>query len=562
MPVTIHATEKPIAKIFSNDFAFSIPNYQRPYAWTTEQAGELLSDLLSFLDESESLIGEVNPYFLGSIVLIKNEDSPLADVVDGQQRLTTLTILLAAIRFVIDDADFGNGITKYIYEQGNIIEGTPNRYRLKLRERDAEFFKQYVQNEDGLKKLFALDRGQITDSKINIQSNAEYFVEALMELAEDQRTRLLQYIITRCFLVVVTTPDIDSAYRIFTVLNARGLDLGLTDLLKSDIIGAIDSDEQEKYTKIWEDKEEDLGREGFQELFTHIRMIRRKVKPKESILNEFIKYIKPKDAPSEFIDETLKPYSDAFEEIKTKSYQSDHDAEAINSLFGWLNQIDNADWLPPAILYLSRNHHSSDKLKKFFIDLERLAAGLMIKRADINYRYERYGRLLSAVETDTDLFDSNSPLQLLPEERHQITEVLDSNNLYSITRILQFVLLRLDSALAEGEAVYNYPIISVEHVLPQNPKNESVWTEWFTDENERSSYVHRLGNLVLLSRRKNSQAQNYDFETKKQKYFTTGTAVSPFALTSQVLQEKVWTPEVIEHRQKELIQKLKSVWRL
>ena len=132
MPVNIHATEKPLAKIFSNDFAFSIPAYQRPYAWTEEQAGELLSDFRAFLSDSAGPIQNVNPYFLGSIVLIKNEDLPEADVVDGQQRLTTLTILLAAIRHVVPES-YSNEITKYIYEQGNMIEGTPNRYRLRLR---------------------------------------------------------------------------------------------------------------------------------------------------------------------------------------------------------------------------------------------------------------------------------------------------------------------------------------------------------------------------------------------------------------------------------------------
>jgi hypothetical protein len=86
--------------------------------------------------------------------------------------------------------------------------------------------------------------------------------------------------------------------------------------------------------------------------------------------------------------------------------------------------------------------------------------------------------------------------------------------------------------------------------------------QWFSDQQERGKYVHRLGNLLLLSRKKNSEAQNYDFVQKKQKYFTTKTGVSPFALTTQVLTEQEWTPEVIERRQKKLIDKLKEVWRL
>ncbi len=98
MSKTLTAQEQSLAKIFSDDYVFHIPGYQRPYAWTTEQAGELIDDLLSFMQVSGGQIEDMPPYFLGSVVLIKNDVSPRADVVDGQQRLTTLTILLASIR--------------------------------------------------------------------------------------------------------------------------------------------------------------------------------------------------------------------------------------------------------------------------------------------------------------------------------------------------------------------------------------------------------------------------------------------------------------------------------
>ena len=247
--------------------------------------------------------------------------------------------------------------------------------------------------------------------------------------------------------------------------------------------------------------------------------------------------------------------------IKKTSYQSDRDASKINALFRWLNQIDNFDWVPPALVYLSANFNHSEKLLKFFTDLERLAAGLMIKRSDINERAERYGLLLSVIENKADLYTPASPLQLTSNEQHQIVETLNSD-LYLIARIRQYVLLRLDTALSQGEAIYDYPVISVEHVLPQNPSGGSIWVRWFPTKEEQDKYVHHIGNLVLLSRRKNAQAQNYDFDVKKEKYFATDKGISPFALTTQVLQQSEWTSAIIEQRQKELIQKLKEVWRL
>ena len=83
-------------------------------------------------------------------------------------------------------------------------------------------------------------------------------------------------------LVVVATPDLDAAYRIFSVLNSRGLDLAPTDILKSEIIGAIPAAQRDAYTKKWEDAEEDLGREPFTDLFSHIRMVYRRLKPKSA----------------------------------------------------------------------------------------------------------------------------------------------------------------------------------------------------------------------------------------------------------------------------------------
>lgn len=236
----IHGAEYPIRKIFSNDFNFTIPLYQRPYSWTTEQAGKLLDDLLSFIGPDTSVsIDSLSPYFLGSIVLIKSESQPDAEIVDGQQRLTTLTILLSALRYTIADEKLSDALTDYLYEEGNPLEGNPNRYRLTLRERDADFFRKRIQGDDEIGKLNKLNAGQLSDSQRNIRANALYFLNSLQEQTDQQRVRLAQFIVKNCLLVVVSTPDLDSAYRIFSILNDRGLDLSHSDILKSEIIGRI-----------------------------------------------------------------------------------------------------------------------------------------------------------------------------------------------------------------------------------------------------------------------------------------------------------------------------------
>jgi len=559
----IHGAEFPMRKIFSNDFNFKIPLYQRPYSWTTEEAGELLDDLISFVGgDASATIDALSPYFLGSIVLIKDESLPDAEVVDGQQRLITLTILLSALRHTIKRPKFASAMTDYLYEEGNPLEGNPNRYRLTLRERDADFFRSHVQDEGEIVKLKSLDAGQLSDSRRNIRANALLYLDRLDKLPDEERVRLAQFIVKNCLLVVVSTPDLNSAYRIFSILNDRGLDLSHSDILKSEIIGRITSEEQDEYNEKWEDAEEELGRDVFSDLFAHTRMIFRKANAKETILKEFREFVvKDVAEPRKLIDDVLIPFADSFATIQTASYESTAGAEQVNQMLKWLGRIDNTDWIPSAILFLARNKSDSKAIHCFFTDLERLAAFQMICRFGINERIERYGRLLDAIEKGNDLYASDSPLQLTEKEGRLFVKELNGDVYRQIPKRRLYILLRLDSALSDGSATYEHGVISIEHVLPQNPPVDSQWCEWFSTQSEQDCWVHRLGNLLLLNHRKNSSASNFEFDKKKTAYFMKG-GVSPFPLTTQAVSETEWTIAVVERRQNELLEHLKRVWRI
>jgi uncharacterized protein with ParB-like and HNH nuclease domain len=201
MPSTLVAHEQPVSRIFSNDYVFSIPPHQRPYAWTTDQAAELFDDLIDFMESRPDDVEDMPPYFLGIIVLIKSEQLPDADVIDGQQRLATLTILLSAIRANLEPGN-ANDITQLIYEKGSQILGTHDRCRLSLRERDREFFQKYVQRENGFPKLLEL-REWTSDSQRNICDNARLFAARLKELSIPERIKLAQFVVTRCYLLIL-----------------------------------------------------------------------------------------------------------------------------------------------------------------------------------------------------------------------------------------------------------------------------------------------------------------------------------------------------------------------
>ncbi|WP_186085609.1 DUF4357 domain-containing protein [Burkholderia gladioli] len=561
MPHTLTAKEQTLQKIFSDEYVFTIPGYQRPYSWGNDQAQELLDDLLSALEASPEQLGDGVPYFLGSIVLIKSETSPDATVVDGQQRLTTLTLLLSAIRATISDRAVQAGITKRIYEHGDVVSATEASYRLSLRERDRDFFRQYVQHEDGLAKLIELN-STLPSAQERLRANAQVFMHGLAELEESELIRLVQFVITRCYLVTVATPDLDSAYRIFGVLNSRGLDLSATDILKAEIIGGVESGLREAYTEKWEDAEEDLGRDEFGDLFSHIRMVYRKAKPQGTLLKEFKEHVTQATKPQTFVDTVLLPMARALAALSDADYASTMHAELVNEHLRWLNKLEFKDWLPPSLAFYVRHSEQPTLILAFFRDLERLAYSMLARKVGVNGRIERFSALTGAIENDQHLFAEASPLQLSPNEQYDTYSVLNGP-LYDThsARAVALLLLRLDRLLSDGSAVYEHDVVSVEHVMPQQPAPNSQWATWVPDTKIYQSWVHRLGNLVLLSRKKNSSASNREFSWKKNSYFTKG-GVSGFALTTQVLQHPEWTVDVMQTQQNSVMKVFETHWRL
>lgn len=561
MTKRISGAEYPLSKIFSSEFDYVIPSYQRPYAWTHEQAGELFSDLYDFYSKEDPQ----DTYFLGSIVLIKEEDVPKAEVIDGQQRLTTITILLA----LLTQRSFGSireSFHKYIREPGNPLEDLEEKPRLRLRDRDSEFFERYIQDVD-IDGLVALDPAQLdSEAKRNIRANALFFRKKLDETFGNDSSaanRFGSFILQRCFMVAVSTPTQQSAFRVFSILNSRGLDLLPTDIIKSQVIGKVAPVRRDDYNEIWEELEIETGRGGFAEVFGHIRMIYAKEKARRALLEEFAERVVAKTATGEaLIDEVIEPYTSAYLIAKHADYTSTGNAAEINALLKWLNRIDNSDWLPSAMSFLAQYASDAAYVKWFFEKLERLAAYMHICGLDVNQRMVRYAMVLQELESPSSLANPLKQIELTEFEKKRFLEQL-SGNVYDMkVRRRNYLILRLDSFISDAAAVYDPSILTIEHVLPQTVKTDSVWTTQWPNLGDRIGLLHCIANLVPLNRRRNSQAQNYDFEKKKKAYFMGTKNVSSYALTSQVLGEKEWTPAVVQKRQVELLGRFASAWEL
>lgn len=561
MSKKISGAEYPVAKIFSSDFDYAIPSYQRPYAWTEVQAGDLFSDLYDFFVKEKD-----ETYFLGSIVLIKDEGKPHAEVIDGQQRLTTLTILLAALTSYFS-GDLRSDFENYLREPGRASQGLMPKPRLTLRERDRKFFADYVQNLK-FKELVALDPAQLdNESQRNIRRNAELLLQKLDVSFQGATERLCEFgafLVQRCFLVVVSTPSQQSAFRVFSVLNSRGLDLLPTDIIKSDIIGNIKSpDKQDEVTERWEELEVQTGRDGFAELFGHIRMIFAKEKARRTLLEEFREQvIKKYESPETLMSTVVEPFAEAYLIAKKCQYLSTTNAADVNALLKWLNRIENSDWLPSAIKFLATQGKNADYVLWFFRKLERLASFMHICGYDVNQRIERYASVLAALEGAHSMESPISAVQLTDEEKSKMLQVVDGDIYLMTARRRNHLLLRLDAFVGDGAATYDNGLLTIEHVLPQTVDLASDWQKLWPDEALRKRWVHRLANLVPLTQKRNSQAQNYDFDKKKSAYFGGKHGVSSYVLTTQVLNASNWTPAVVEQRQSDLIDVLAARWDL
>ena len=561
---TFEANDVVLSKLFNDDYVFTMPVYQRPYSWTTDETGELLNDLLGAMDAGGAQ--EPDPYFLGSIVLIARPDSSMHEVIDGQQRLTTLTMLFCVLRELVEDTKYRHSLDLRVQEAQDVLAGASERFRLSIRERDNDFFRENVQIPNRIEGFVSQESTNETDSKKLIFRNVRFLWNQLSEFSEARLQQLARFLTTRCYTVAVTAYDRDSAHRIFSVLNARGLDLTPTDILKSHVIGEIRGNEQGDYTQTWEDIEDEHGRENFRELFGHIYVIKRGDRFHRELAKAFNDDVLVNCNGVDFINGTLVPYAQSFGVVRNADYESATNAEDVNRMLGYLIGLrnDNDDWIPPAMVFHDHYKDNSATFLELLKKLDRLAYAMFAIGVRRDARITRYKPVIVAVDGEVAaLLGDESPIQLSSEERVNALRALNGP-IYRprpVARFARPLLLRLDGALSEGDATYTRKTITVEHVLPQSPDPESEWVEKFPHEDRRMEWTHRLANLVLLPRGKNSRAQNYDFARKKSEYFFRGRATN-FTLTSQLMTESEWTPRVLERRQRALIDALKTEWQL
>jgi Protein of unknown function DUF262/Protein of unknown function (DUF1524) len=555
------AQTMPLGQLFTNLHMIQTPPYQRSFVWEQEEAGQLLEDLATALD-AEDQGGEPGEYFLGTMLFIERQakrltalpfsrQSRLLEVVDGLQRLTTLTILFCIIRD-FDRADGGRANERLL----SVIDAGPARHRLSLREPEETFFQTYVR-ELGATRISPPD-GDLSSAATRILEVRDHLRRAVEEFGAPDRQRLADFLLDKCHVIMGATTGTDRAHQIFTVLNARGKPLARNDMLKADLLGSVPPAAMSRATAAWDQAEARLGNE-FESLFSHIRTIQGRTSPQ--VIAAITQIASEAGGGLAFIERILQPAADIFDSITHARHAGSPHSQAIGAsltYLGWLK--GNTDWVPPALLWWMQKGSDAGELAWFLGQLDRLAYGLRILGHGSRRRISRFGAVVHAIRNGRDLRSPSSPLNLTREELRTIHHNLRDLHARSAP-IAKLVLLRLNDHISGSPQNLDVKNMTVEHVLPRKPGINSEWRGWFADPRDRDKFTESLGNLVLTTKDQNDRAGNLDFGRKKDVLFQTPGA-PVVAINDYVRRQPTWKVGQIIEREAELLRHLDTLWAL
>lgn len=542
----MEAAERTISQILTEQIRYEIPPYQRPYSWEKANVEQLLDDVWEAFETKDE------EYFIGSLITIERDRDTLYEVVDGQQRLTTLNLIFARLRDAVVDGAAKSELGQRVLPR-NALTGEEETPRMTLRRKDQDFFRRHVLGGQEITGAIFREIEQQQDApKIRIAENLQA-IDAFLADKDEQTLRLFaHYLLTNVYVVFVTTASRHSAYRLFNVLNARGMPLSNADLIKNMLFARLDSATAENEGLLdeqWLQLEETIGIERLDQFLAHHRSSVTATKARRTLQEEYQPLIETSANPFEFLDGIT---TSARNYLRIQ--QNDFGEVAACRSLQSLHRVAFEEWVPPLLALL--NKPVKGLCETEFINLlEKITYQNWIRRLAFTARLTVYFQLITAIRTGKPaeyirtIFQQNA-------QNDELRTLLDSD-VYG-KPFAQAVLLRLEEADQDESVTKTYGgRITIEHVLPQALREE-YWRERFTDDEHRL-WLHRLGNLALLAGNKNYKAQYFSFDRKKQIYAERNNEVS-FDTTRQILDQDDWRIGEIQSRHEQRVRAATSIW--
>ena len=510
----IEANKGILKKIFSEEFWFVVPQYQRPYVWQEDNIQELIDDLYYAFENKQN-----SEYFLGALVLKKTKEEEFREyeILDGQQRLTTLCMMIAVLRDLMKKQKYKWTLSEMIYQEENELLKVPARGRLKYNTRDKvkDFIRDFITPMGGTKRHEILDFKENQNISVANMAKAINIMHNIFSKKEDLEAFAV-FLLNNVLFIYVSTDNTEDAFRLFTILNDRGIPLSNADILKSINIGEVSEDDLDEYSKNWEYLEEKYNK-GFDRFLSFARTILLKNKPTSNLLDEYEKNIykkrilkKGKNTIDFLIH--IDDIYDNIIDLQSKELSNDYKNLITIMKMG----LHSDEWIPALLSYFLKFKYY--RLDEFIKRLEYKFVGDLLTNTSPSKRRENLNNVIKAID---NVDKSNLNKLLESKELFDIDKNIFRNSINGDVygkKYTKYLLLKIEYLMSDNTVhLSNYMDISIEHILPQNPLKKSHWRRDFT-ENQRKLWTNRLSNLVLISNNKNVKLGNLDFKKKKEEY--------------------------------------------
>lgn len=538
MPTTIEVNKQSVEALLGSGKTkpFVIPEYQRPYAWTDEQVETLFEDLWDFTATNGGTERD-GSYFLGSVVSYENEDGE-QEIIDGQQRITSLFLLLRAIYTKLiatpvseRTAEANNFIGKIepAIWRTNKLTGTVDYKNILLTSR--------VVNNDGNEILRSiLETGYADENaKDNYSKNYCHFQELFDKHSTENPLMVYQFIyalLNQAILLPITADTQDTALTIFSTLNDRGLPLSDADIFKAKIYNQLEPDEKKVFIERWKELDEQAtdADESIQQLFYYnmfyYRALEQDTKTttpgvrKYYAANKFERLYNPELIDTLFVILNLWKVVNKGVEIEDEVWSKNI---KIKQTLDTLNSYPNEFWKYPVVIYYVRYRKEENFETRFSLFLNKLLMELMTKYLMIP--------TINAVKPDilklnSAIVASNVPtFEFKNIDMTQLEPYIQTPNRNAVRMLLKTLAYEQQDELLPAKW-------EIEHIFPQK------WqTNYFPDESDATikEKIEHIGNKLPFEKKLNIVAGNGYFGKKKKEYTASKIAITKAMGTSDIV---------------------------
>lgn len=569
MDELLSAETKNFQSIMTESRKLKIPQYQRDYSWSEEQWDELFNDILK---------GKKNKskHYMGALVFINRKDNTL-EVVDGQQRLTTIAIMIHSVIKFINELIKNNVKKDENTERINIIKSYIGKKsskdltwenRLELNEENNKFYNTYIMN---FEQVTSIPEKTSSSNKLLINCQ-EFFYEKILEYSDitdikkitDKKLfkimELIDYVVENLIFVKIVATNELSAYTIFETLNDRGIDLSITDLLKNYLLSLFQRKNDQTFAKNrWDSIVQKVELKNFPMFLRYYWMIGNKATKKDELFKAIRNSVKDRKTALAFFNE-LDEYAEIFSALQDETSYYWNDKNSIKEIVSNLHILKVKQCYPLLMITLKKIN------RRYWISIFKACEVISFRYLTIcgrnpNVLEDVYNKICNKIMSDeiNSYNDIKTELKKIYIKDDEFCDSFEKKivNTKGNQRTAKYLLIKMNTYISTEkiDLDINKNNLTLEHILPENPNDD--WKSIFP-EDIVEDYIYRIGNFALLSQKRNQHVANSDYITKKELY-----KKSEIILTKNV--EKYyndWNKESIEKRQKYMSENAKEIWKI